>query len=400
MAKPTGNDLCYGTTASSTLPDGSEGSEEYELRTITFESSAALTEGEEYAIVIRGSNSDKVWLWGSAEDVYGDGFVYSSSDSGEYWDSNPSSKDAYFNTGVDSSLVVEELRAYFWNTRWKAQTFIAASSYNIAQVTLALSRSWYYIDSTITVSIKKTEKLVKPITPSPENGGVEIDFSELELSWVEGEGGVACNYNVYIGPSGSLFLVSERQAEFSYITNIDEVPTDQKIYWRVDAIAGGQVVEGDVWNFDARPAKVATTTPVDEDTGIKLNATTGGWESPSANSTSYDVYYGTLSGFLSLVSNTENLGYALVADTFDNYGRTSYWRVDAVNQFGTTQGDELWFTTLVFAPPLPSGQSIEYSEGDSGEEPVIVGTPTGENNMITIRKLVAAAANKIWIEGI
>lgn len=45
-----------------------------------------------------------------------------------------------------------------------------------------------------------------------------------------------------------------------------------------------------------------------------------------------------------------------------------------------------------FDPPLPSGVTLV--------DGVPTGTPTGESNMITIRKLVAAADNKIWYEDI
>ncbi len=77
------------------------------------------------------------------------------------------------------------------------------------------------------------------------------------------------------------------------------------------------------------------------------------------------------------------------------YNKVYSWRVDATNEYGTTEGDEWSFTTLKFGPPLPSGVTLTDVEGETGVE---IGTPSGENNIITIRKLVAAAEDKVWFE--
>ena len=233
----------------------------------------------------------------------------------------------------------------------------------------------------------------QPTTPTPTNNDTEVDFSGFALSWVTG--GNTNTYNVWIGPSGSLVEVSHEQEGTNYTTNIDEVPLNQKIYWRVDATNDVDTTTGANWNFDARPGKVSTTTPADEATGVTLHSTTGSWIAPSANTTSYRALYGTLSGFLEEVGTTSELSMDLVEGNFSVYGKISYWRVDAVNAFGTTAGDELYFTTMVFDPVLPTGVTLDHSGGEGG---VPTGTPTGENNMMTVRRLVAAARNKIFYE--
>lgn len=230
----------------------------------------------------------------------------------------------------------------------------------------------------------------KPITPTPANETTEVDFSGLTLSWEDGGG--ATSYDVYIGPSGSLVEVSTGQAGTSYVTNMDEVPLDQIIYWRVDAVNDAGTTTGDDWHFDARPGKVSVLTPADEASGLTLDATVASWEA-SSNAESYDTYFGLLSGFLSLIENTSDLETVLNSGNFFTYGDTYYWRVDAVNAFGTTQGDELYFTTIFFDPPLPTGVTLD-SEG------VPTGTPTGANNIITVKRLVAIAQNKVWYEDI
>ena len=108
----------------------------------------------------------------------------------------------------------------------------------------------------------------------------------------------------------------------------------------------------------------------------------------------YDVYFDLGEGLVLVASGIsevelERTGGLLL------YNFPYSWRVDAVNEFGTTTGDEWTFNTLLFAPPLPSGVSLTDVEGEEGEP---TGTPNGLNNMITVRKLIAAANNKVWVE--
>lgn len=154
-----------------------------------------------------------------------------------------------------------------------------------------------------------------------------------------------------------------------------------------------------LWGSDIIPLPGVPITPgpVDDASDVTLNDTTATWVS-GGNTDSYNVYYGTLSGFLSLVaSGVTDLELPLVTGAFSVYGKISYWRVDAVNTAGTTAGDEWAFTTLSFKPVLPEGMSLDHSGGDGG---VLTGTPTGLNFITAIRKLVAAANDKIWFEDI
>ena len=94
---------------------------------------------------------------------------------------------------------------------------------------------------------------------------------------------------------------------------------------------------------------------------------------------------------MSLVAEgVTELEATLVTGNFTNYGFPQYWRVDAVNDAGITQGDEWYLTTIAFDAIIPTGMSLVDGE--------LTGTPTGENNMITVRRLVAAANSKIWYE--
>ncbi|KKK50275.1 hypothetical protein LCGC14_3126670, partial [marine sediment metagenome] len=76
------------------------------------------------------------------------------------------------------------------------------------------------------------------------------------------------------------------------------------------------------------------------------------------------------------------------------YNTIYNWRVDTVTETETITGDTWSFTCLLFAPPFPTGVTLDYGE----DPPVPTGTPTGVNNMVTLKRLVAAANNKVYYE--
>jgi hypothetical protein len=118
--------------------------------------------------------------------------------------------------------------------------------------------------------------LSKPINPTPANNATAVDFSGLTLSWDNGGG--ANWYDVYIGKSGDLTLVSEGQVDTFYTTSMLELagifeasPINQKIYWQVNAFSDESTeVDGDEWNFDPRPGKVTSPSPAVSATGLRL----------------------------------------------------------------------------------------------------------------------------------
>ena len=88
----------------------------------------------------------------------------------------------------------------------------------------------------------------------------------------------ADTFNVYMGPVGSLSLISSAQAGTTLTVGIGSVPLEQVIYWRVDATNGFGTTTGDTWNFDARPGKSTTPGPSNVATGVILNLVFLTWE--------------------------------------------------------------------------------------------------------------------------
>lgn len=256
----------------------------------------------------------------------------------------------------------------------------------------------------------------KPTTPSPGNNTTEVDFSGFTLGWVDG--GRAETYDVYIGPSGSLVRVSIKQAGTSYVTNINEVPYGEKIYWRVDAFNDAGEAEGTVWNFAAYPGAPKNPTPADDASGITLDDTTLIWEA-GTNTDSFDVYFRPYGEFFEKIASdiTDLSVDTIVAHTpaFNGhytYGELYLWVVIAKNQFGLNYsapvdfgigyGGTVWqFNAMLFEPPLPFGVTLDYSgDPDDDDYGDPTGDPSGINFMTALRSLVAAANNRIWYEDI
>lgn len=196
----------------------------------------------------------------------------------------------------------------------------------------------------------------KPTNPTPVNNAVEVDFSNFTLSWQNGGG--ATSYDVYIGPQYGLVKVSSGQTGTTYITNINQVPYNQKIYWRIDAINASGTTTGDVWNFDARPAKVANPVPNDNTEGVDLALNTLGW-AESDLATEYDFYFREEGDNWDYVGDTEELIFDIPI-VFSKYFQVYEWRIDAKNQFGITTGDT-WSFIIIHSQLFPYERRSDYS---------------------------------------
>jgi hypothetical protein len=142
------------------------------------------------------------------------------------------------------------------------------------------------------------------------------------------------------------------------------------------------------------PTKATNPTPSNAADDTTLDQATVTWED-GGGATSYDVYYGTESGNLTLLeSGVTDLSYTIFeiddGSPFD-YEVTRYWRIDAVNDAGTTTGDEWSFTTITFNAPAAGGRG-----GEGGTAGGVVSD--GQSNIKT--RLVAFANNKVWYEDV
>lgn len=117
--KPTGADLCSGTTDGDTLTTDSSG----EWREITLGDGYDLVADTKYAIVVRAPDAEKfgetVWWWSSSSAAYTRGWIELSDNSGSSWGETYTGYDMMFEEWSGSTVVVGatlEAEHKYWTT--------------------------------------------------------------------------------------------------------------------------------------------------------------------------------------------------------------------------------------------------------------------------------------------
>ncbi|MFC2138263.1 pectinesterase family protein [Bacteroidota bacterium] len=189
--------------------------------------------------------------------------------------------------------------------------------------------------------------------PYPVNHRKKVDL-QTTLSWVAGKDVIS--HNVYFGTENPPPFI-QNQTESQYTPqNLEEA---NRYYWRIDEITDTDTIPGEVWDFSTGystiPEQAINPVPADSSspTGV-VNLT---WEYNNITTDSFLLYFGT-SQEVELVKRSVYPGYMpvpLISDT------KYYWRVNAKNEFGTTQG-ELWNFTYY---PSPITSNIEQVDLNS-----------------------------------
>lgn len=300
-------------------------------------------------------------------------------------------------------------------TQWYYQTFTTTSAYSITGVAL---NCWKFgSPGNITVSIRAVDDNGKPtdedlaavtvadsvISVLPTLLYYTFTFaSSYTLSDAtkyaivarapSGDGG---NYFQALGHGGS-----------EYANGGSAISVDSGSSWGAESTTTDANFK--TYGETPVPSKPVNPTPSDAASDVTLDQATITWED-GGNADTYDIYYGDTSGDLTLVSEGQvGLSFTIsditLGSPFD-YIVTRYWRVDAVNAFGTTTGDEWSFVSIAFDQIQVSYKLISGGNGQGPyDDPAgVQGTDweyTGESNMTTIKRLVAAANDKIWYESI
>ena len=111
------------------------------------------------------------------------------------------------------------------------------------------------------------------------------------------------------------------------------------------------------------PAKVSVVSPTNGAVNQQLDVYLTWVKPPMARS--YDVYFGTSAGSIALVSNDQTARVKeLPGLALDS---TYYFRIDAVNEFGTTTGDVCSFSTWSADDILTLDDGITPRTTDTGE---------------------------------
>jgi hypothetical protein len=300
---------------------------------------------------------------------------------------------------------------------WHAQTFVTGSAYTITDVAL---NCWKFgSPGNITVSIRKT-------TGGKPSGGdlCSATVADSEISTL---------------PSLAYYIFT-----FASSYALDDV-TKYAIVWRApngnaanyftpfgDGAAGyadggtfTSADSGSSWGSEGTsadanfrtygetpvPGKPTNPSPTDAVSDVTLDETPLSWDaSVDGDADTYEVYFRESGDDWELVGVAQagvewTIDFGILA-----YETTYEWRIDATNVYGTTVGDTWTFDTIDFDRIRVSYRLISGGNGygpydfDAGGNPQgTEGTDwawTGENTMLTVKRLVAAANSKIWYESI
>ncbi len=266
---------------------------------------------------------------------------------------------------------------------WIAMTFTPQTTHNITSVILRLGSDGS--TGTVTVSIRATNVGTgKPeggdLCVGTTNGDTLPDFGWPTPQGEEREITFGTNPTLTAGVKYAICLraqtlstkwstiVSDVYANGSYVFSSSSGGS-----WTVDATR-------DMWFKEYGdlpvPSKPINPSPSDTATDITLDEPQLSWDDGGGADT-FDVYFGPQGSVILQSSAQAGTTWTIPVGTL-SYGVTYEWRIDATNVNGTTTGDTWTFTALTYSPPVASSK----------------------NTMFTIKRLVAAAANKIWYEDI
>jgi hypothetical protein len=191
--------------------------------------------------------------------------------------------------------------------------------------------------------------------PNPANGGNGLALDTI-LWWSAGS--LANSHDVYFG-TDSTPDASESQGNQTGTTfDPGTLANDTNYYWRIDEVNDDGTTTGTVWSFTTEAAAIlpgVSSNPVPASAAGSISTSMVlGW-SAGSDTISHDVYFGT--------DNTPDAGEFQGNQTGTTFNpgtlansTTYYWRIDEVNDVGTTTGT-VWSFTTETATVLPGVSS-------------------------------------------
>ena len=320
----------------------------------------------------------------------------------------------------------------FNSLRWrhKSMSFTASSSYLLERIDLRLKKHATSLGFSYSVRLYQADVDGKPFGSSLELFGtfneINLTTDYVDYTYDSGSYSVTSGNDYAIVVSG--LLTSETSSTLYWATTTEDVYGNGAAAhivglsgWVVDPDEDRwfEVYADDGGGGGSPPTKAENPSPTDANASVTLDQATITWDDGGGADT-FDVYYGTESGSLSLVSVAQAGESFTVTGITDgspfSYLSVRYWRIDATNSDGTTTGDEWSFTTIRLTPPTPTrfypttGQYYRLliqSDGSYGDVPgvgventdfVYLAAGYEANFVATNRRLVAAAENRIWYE--
>jgi len=214
--------------------------------------------------------------------------------------------------------------------------------------------------------------------PSPGNGS-ELETTETVLQWLPGA--YAVSNDVYFGQSfeevnsgaGDTFKGNQTEAEFA----VSDLQWGTTYYWRIDGVNADEPNspwKGDVWSFVLRPWTAWNPEPADGARWIDPNASLN-W-SAGRHAGMHYVYFGDNFDDVNDATGASPQGETTYAPGTLEFEKVYYWRVDELDDTGTTHKGAVWsFTTR----RADSGVRGEYYKGTNLETLVLSRVDPGIN---------------------
>ncbi|MGQ9604224.1 MAG: S8 family serine peptidase [bacterium] len=191
-----------------------------------------------------------------------------------------------------------------------------------------------------------------PTLVSPANGATNVSIP-VTLTWNASSG--ATSYNVQVSTNSSFTsLVYNQTGITSTSTTVSNLSEGTLYYWRVSATnSAGTSAWSSVWSFTTAsgtgtpPPAPTLVSPSNGATGVSRTPTLTWNASPGA--TSYRVQVSRYSSFSTVVYDKTVTTTSVKLDIKLSGWTTYYWRVCAINQYGTSPWSSVWnFRTRLF----------------------------------------------------
>ena len=318
----------------------------------------------------------------------------------------------YYDSGDDGA-------AGFYSATWKAQTFTTTDSFTITFVKLLV----YKIGApgTVTISIQAVDGSNKPdgsditglvITDDPSDyttnaAGFWVEYTFPTPAILSATTRYAIVMRTASGDIDNRVMPRADISSPTYTNGESLTSSDSGSSWT--AVASADILF-ETWGNPLVPGKPTNPSPTNAASSITLDETPLSWDASDPAADTYEVYFREQGdSWVQVGSAQAGVSWTIDFGTLA-YGTTYEWRIDATNDTGTTTGDTWTFDTIDFDQIRVSYRLISGGNGygpydfDAGGNPQgTEGTDwawTGENTMLTVKRLVAAANSKIWYESI
>ncbi len=252
----------------------------------------------------------------------------------------------------------------------------------------------------VRVTFEITNTSYKVTNPGPEDDAIDVN-RVTNLTWDEGAD-AADDYDVWFGTPGNMVLVGTEVTDkfFDIADYTGGLALDTEYEWRIDSYIGGiRIATGDVWSYTTRAQRTVVLSSPDNlsennyTTGLLISWTIDGIGAQYGSFEDQDFLFIYLRKDDANFTEDDLIGNFVQAFVNDDltisrleHDTLYYWQVQAGNTAADLADSEVWsFTTMTFRPPAV---------------PTSGGEPIGINNMLTRKRFIAAANNKMWYEDI